>query len=44
MGDNMQPIVIFTWLLIQIKAKNIPFSSMLTYFECIFIILCNLKL
>ena len=31
--DNMQFVDEFTWLLMQIKALNIPFVCMLSYFN-----------
>ena len=42
--DNMNFIHEFTRLLMQIKALNILFECILSYFECISIISCNFRL
>ena len=42
--DNIQFIYEFTWLLMKFKAFKILFVCMLSYFECISIILCSFML
>ena len=42
--DDIQFMHELTWLPMQFKALNILFVCMLSYFECIFIILYNFSL